>query len=116
MQKWSDLEIWILEPELYHPDYFCLVALKEDSIPVSERSTGGPPAGADADQYKCCAIREVIPATINMGSVLPGFLPFLGDEGHTMEAVGNTVFNIYQNHITTYLEVPLKSRQPRWPP
>ena len=51
-----------------------------------------------------------------MGSVLPSSLPFLGDEGHTIDAVGDVVFNIYQHHIMTYLEVLLKSMQPEWPP
>lgn len=51
-----------------------------------------------------------------MGSMLPSSLPFLGDEGHTIDTVGDTVFNIYQTHSTTYLEAPLKSSQPEWPP
>lgn len=51
-----------------------------------------------------------------MGSVLPSSLPFLGNEGHTIDAVGDTVFNIYQTHITPYPEALLKSSQPERPP
>lgn len=51
-----------------------------------------------------------------MGSVLPSSLPFLGDEGHAIDTVGDIAFNIYQTHITTYPEALLKSSQRQWPP
>lgn len=51
-----------------------------------------------------------------MGSVLPSSLPFLGNEGHTIDALGDTVFNIYQTHISPYPEALLKSSQPERPP
>lgn len=52
-----------------------------------------------------------------MGSVLPSSLPCLGDEGHRIDALGDTVFNIYQIHILVYSEVLLKSTaKPEWPP
>lgn len=51
-----------------------------------------------------------------MGSVLPSSVPFLGGEGHTIDTVGDIVFNNYQTHIAMYPEVLLKSSQPKWPP